>query len=90
MIIDCDSCQARPAACGDCVVTVLLGPVGGQAPVVLDEAEQRAISALSESGLVPPLRLVPVRSWPDPSDTPPCTRTGTYHSLHDPGPARAG
>jgi hypothetical protein len=39
------------------VVTVLLGaPPEG---VELDEAEQRAIEALAESGLIPPLRLVP-------------------------------
>ena len=56
MNIDCDSCAARGPACGDCVVTVLLGapPEGVQ----LDEAEQRAIEALAESGLIPPLRLV--------------------------------
>ena len=56
MNIDCDSCTARGPACGDCVVTVLLGaPPEG---VELDEAEQRAIEALAESGLIPPLRLV--------------------------------
>jgi hypothetical protein len=54
--IDCDSCAARGPACGDCVVTVLLGaPPEG---VELDEAEQRAIEALAEGGLIPPLRLV--------------------------------
>ena len=56
MNIDCDSCAARGPACGDCVVTVLLGaPPEG---VELDEAEQRAIEALAEGGLIPPLRLV--------------------------------
>jgi hypothetical protein len=56
VIIDCDSCEVRGLACGDCVVTVLLGvpPVG----VELDAAEQAAISALADQGLVPPLRLV--------------------------------
>jgi hypothetical protein len=55
--IDCDGCQARGPACGDCVVTVLLGaPPEG---VELDEAERRAIEVLAEGGLVPPLRLVP-------------------------------
>ena len=59
MNIDCDSCAAKGPACGDCVVTVLLGaPPEG---VELDEAEQRAIEALAESGLIPPLRLVPER-----------------------------
>ena len=56
MLIDCDSCTVRGLACGDCVVTVLLGvpPVG----VELDAAEQAAISVLADQGLVPPLRLV--------------------------------
>lgn len=33
MLIDCDSCTARPRACGDCIVTHLLqvGPVRGGA-----------------------------------------------------------
>jgi hypothetical protein len=56
--IDCDSCAMRgPVACGDCVVTVLLGaPPEG---VELDDAERRAIEALADGGLIPPLRLVP-------------------------------
>jgi hypothetical protein len=55
--IDCDGCAARGPACGDCVVTVLLGaPPEG---VELDDAERRAIEALADGGLVPPLRLVP-------------------------------
>jgi hypothetical protein len=57
MIIDCDGCAVRGLACGDCVVTVLLGsPPDG---VQLDADERRAIAALAEGGLVPPLRLVP-------------------------------
>ncbi len=56
MLIDCDSCAVRGLACGDCVVTVLLGvPPAG---VELDAAEQAAISVLADQGLVPPLRLV--------------------------------
>jgi hypothetical protein len=56
MVIDCEGCTVRGLACGDCVVTVLLGapPEGAQ----LDDAERRAIAALAEGGLVPPLRLV--------------------------------
>ena len=54
MLIDCDSCTVRGLACGDCVVTVLLGvPPAG---VELDDAEQAAIGALAAEGLVPPLR----------------------------------
>jgi hypothetical protein len=54
MIIDCDSCEVRGLACGDCVVTALLGGP----PAELDEGERAAIEALAGSGLVPPLRLV--------------------------------
>lgn len=53
MIIDCDGCQVRGDACGDCVVAVLLG-----APPELEADEQRALGVLAEAGLVPPLRLV--------------------------------
>lgn len=57
MHVDCDRCAARgPAACGDCVVTVLLGaPPDG---IVLDAEEQHALESLAAAGLVPPLRLV--------------------------------
>ena len=54
MIIDCDTCTVRGAACGDCVVGVLLGP-----PTALDAEEERALGVLADSGLIPPLRLVP-------------------------------
>jgi hypothetical protein len=91
MLIDCDTCTARPTGCADCVVTVLLGaPPGWQSadPVVVelsgrprvadrpetgivaedvvvpsagvvvefDEVERRAVRALADVGLVPPLR----------------------------------
>ncbi len=72
MIIDCDTCTERGAACADCVVTFLTIPVRASAPtpgrvvstgpdapaVELDAAEQHAIGVLAASGLVPPLRLV--------------------------------
>jgi hypothetical protein len=69
--VDCDRCAARGPACDDCVITVLLGVPGsvglegsppgmGRSPAVdLDPAEQAALSALADSGLVPPLRLIP-------------------------------
>jgi hypothetical protein len=56
MLIDCDLCRVRGPACGDCVVTVLLGaPPEG---VRLDPEERDALDVLAASGLVPPLRLV--------------------------------
>jgi hypothetical protein len=60
MLIDCDSCAVRGPACGDCVVSVLLGtpPTG----VELDDAERQALLNLADAGLVPRLRLVPGQS----------------------------
>jgi hypothetical protein len=54
MLIDCNSCEVRGLACGDCVVSALLGGP----PADLDEGECAALDALAGSGLVPPLRLV--------------------------------
>jgi len=54
VIIDCDSCEVRGLACGDCVVSALLGGPPGE----IDDDEAAALDALAGSGLVPPLRLV--------------------------------
>ena len=68
MIVDCDRCAVRGDACGDCVITVLLGaPPGG---VRLDATERRAIDALAEAGMVPQLRLVPAVQEPAVNGTP--------------------
>lgn len=53
--IDCDTCAVRGLACGDCVVTVLLGP---PPEMGFDDDERRALEVLAGSGLVPPLRMV--------------------------------
>jgi hypothetical protein len=73
MVIDCDSCEVRGRACGECVVGVLLGvpgvppreasdPSAGRPPgapaLQLDAPEQRALAVLADQGLVPRLRLV--------------------------------
>lgn len=61
MLIDCDSCTVKGAACADCVVTVLLGSPPAEVDVDIvefDAVEQAAINTLAEHGLVPPLRLV--------------------------------
>lgn len=57
MIIDCETCRMRDVACHDCVVTVLLDR--SNTSVDFDEDEHRAVGALADQGLVPPLRLVP-------------------------------
>ncbi len=56
MLIDCDRCAMRDLACGDCVVTVLLG---ADEYLEVDERERLALAVLADSGLVPRLRLVP-------------------------------
>jgi hypothetical protein len=62
MIIDCDSCEVRGKACGDCVVSFLTIPVRAPAPAVhdvpMDADQAAAVDALVNGGLVPPLRLV--------------------------------
>lgn len=60
--IDCDTCEVRGLACHDCVVTVLLGP---PPELAFDDDEQRALSVLADSGLVPPLRMVTPVSGPE-------------------------
>lgn len=54
MIVDCEGCRMRDLACGECVVSFLLGTTDDR----LDAAERQALGVLAESGLVPPLRLV--------------------------------
>lgn len=63
LVIDCDSCQVRPRACGDCVVSVLLGPIEDES-VEWDAEERRAMAVLADSGLVPRLRLVRAEEGP--------------------------
>jgi hypothetical protein len=61
MLIDCDTCAVRDLRCGDCVMTVLLDAPGTSAHVrEVDVAEQAALDALADSGLVPRLQLVPL------------------------------
>ncbi|MGJ7441419.1 hypothetical protein [Aquipuribacter sp. MA13-6] len=67
MLIDCDTCTARPRACGDCVVTHLLSVRPSSVPLEppsvrrttdLTASEVAAVGVLAAGGLVPPLRLV--------------------------------
>ena len=56
VVIDCDDCAVRGHGCHDCVVSVLLG-----VPETLLRDERAALDVLAEVGLVPRLRLVPIR-----------------------------
>jgi hypothetical protein len=75
VLIDCDDCAVRDLACGDCVVTVLLGlpEAGGE----VDAGERRALDVLADSGLVPRLRLVPLGLPPAESAAAPGPAPGT-------------
>jgi hypothetical protein len=54
--ISCDDCELQHTdACGDCLVTFVLGREPDDA-VVIDVAEARSIRALGRAGLVPELR----------------------------------
>ncbi|WP_062079296.1 hypothetical protein [Demequina globuliformis] len=75
MIIDCDTCEVRGKACGDCVVSFLTIPVRpGARPapapresptpdtwngVPMDADQRRAVDLFVAGGLVPPLRQAP-------------------------------
>ena len=81
MVIDCDRCEVRGDACGDCVVGVLLGVPGvprsvtpdthgerpsGASALQLDAPERRALDVLADQGLIPRLRLVAAPQPPMP------------------------
>ena len=60
MIIDCERCEVRGLACGNCAVPAIVAPsvasfvttaIVGQAPE-LGPAEVRALRALASAGLI--------------------------------------
>ncbi len=56
LLIDCDTCVGHGTdACGDCVVTFICDRDPGEA-IIIDVAEERALRALGDAGLVPHLR----------------------------------
>jgi hypothetical protein len=54
MVIDCDRCEARGLACGNCAATVIV-----EEGTDLGPAELRALAVLANAGLIPPLRYAP-------------------------------
>jgi len=55
MVIDCDRCENRGIACGDCAVTAIIGKPRHGVP--LDIAERRALHVLANAAMIPPLRF---------------------------------
>jgi hypothetical protein len=55
MLVDCDQCELRDIACGDCVMTALLGSPPTRSH--LGDAELRALRVLADAKMIPPLRL---------------------------------
>lgn len=54
MTIDCNQCQVRGIACGNCAVPLIEGD-----PSELSPAEIRALAVLANAGMIPPLRYAP-------------------------------
>jgi len=50
----------RPSACGDCIVSFIVGREPGDA-LVIDAEEERALRTLSDGGLVPQWCLPQIR-----------------------------
>lgn len=54
MAIECERCQVRGLACGNCAATVIVAEDPDLGP-----AELRALRVLANAGLIPPLRYAP-------------------------------
>jgi hypothetical protein len=57
LVIDCSSCPNRTGAeaCSDCLVAYILDRPDGA--IVFDAAEERALRALRDGGLLPDVRF---------------------------------
>jgi hypothetical protein len=56
MRIDCDDCRMQGTdACGDCIVTFVVGREPGDA-LVIDADEERAVRLLASAGLIRDLK----------------------------------
>ena len=58
LTIDCDRCAVRGTACGDCVVSLLLGAPDNE----IEPAVRRAIDLFAEAGMLPKPVSVPMRA----------------------------
>jgi hypothetical protein len=51
MIVECERCELRGLACGNCAATFI-----AEADPDLGPAELRALTVLANAGMIPPLR----------------------------------
>lgn len=54
MTVECERCEVRGLACGNCAATFLVGEQPDLGP-----AEVRALAVLANAGMIPPLRYAP-------------------------------
>lgn len=66
MVINCDRCAVRGAACANCAVTFVAHP--GER-IELDAADVQALTALANAGMIPPLRYAPRQDAPRQRDS---------------------
>ena len=55
-VIDCDRCEAKPEACGDCLMSFMSAEAYGE-PVRFSAEEKAALTVMAEVGLIPRLRI---------------------------------
>jgi hypothetical protein len=54
MTVECERCEVRGIACGNCAATFIVTADPGLGP-----AELRALTVLANAGMIPPLRYTP-------------------------------
>lgn len=57
MVIDCERCESRGLACGNCAAAAIVSTDGQVSD--LDPAELRALRVLANAGMIAPLRYAP-------------------------------
>jgi hypothetical protein len=54
MTVECERCEVRGLACGNCAATFIVAEEPDLGP-----AEVRALTVLANAGMIPPLRYAP-------------------------------
>jgi hypothetical protein len=58
MTVECERCEVRGLACGNCAATFIVSADPDPDPD-LGPAELRALTVLANAGMIPPLRYAP-------------------------------